>query len=94
MLHLLAQISPDLWPRLLELGVAGPLIYWIAVRLERAVQANTTASILMAKSQMLTLISLRHLDGGVREQAMGHLRDIEKKFPTPYREGEKGQEPS
>lgn len=80
---MLAQLPVELWPRFVELGIAGAMLGWFALRMEKIISANTAATVLMAKSQMLTLMSLRHLDAGVREQVEGHIKEIDRRFPEP-----------
>jgi hypothetical protein len=88
MITMLAQIPETLWPRLIEIGLAAPLIWWItnalASKLEHnssKIDDNTWATVMMAKTQLISLVALGQLDSTVKKQAEGLLQAIEKRYP-------------
>jgi len=72
-----------------ELGIAGAMLYWFAIRNERKVDIlgakmddNTWATVMMAKTQLISLVALGQLDSAVRKQAEGLLDEITQKYPN------------
>lgn len=72
----------------MELGVAGAMLYWFAMRNETKVDIlgskmddNTWATVMMAKTQLISLVALGQLDSAVRKQAEGLLNEITQKYP-------------
>lgn len=94
MINLIAQIPEGISPvvrAFLELGIAGAMLYWFAMRNETKVDVlgtkmddNTWATVMMAKTQLISLVALGQLDSTVKRQAEGLLQEISRKYPDQH----------
>ena len=81
-----AEQVPPLYSILAGSGLAGAMLYWFTMRMEKKMDLfaarmdeNTWSNAMMAKAQMITLIALGQLDNPVKIQAEGVLREVLEK---------------
>jgi hypothetical protein len=98
--HFLAQIPQDVGVTfartIFEFGVAGTMLWWFATRNETKLRElgskiddNTWATVMMAKTQLISLVAIGQLDSAVKRQAEGLLSEINQKYPTDRIMGER-----
>lgn len=76
---MLAQLSSDLAPRLLELGVAGLMLYWFTQDSSKRLRAVEASVDRQAKANLLSLIATSHLDKSIKDQATALMAEITDK---------------
>lgn len=76
---MLAQLTSDLAPRLLELGVAGLMLYWFTQDSSKRLRAVEASVDRQAKASLLSLIATSHLDKSIKDQATALLTEITDK---------------
>lgn len=76
---MLAQVTTELAPRLLELGVAASMLYWFSQDFSKRMRAVEVSVDRQAKANLLSLIATSHLDNSIKEQATALLAEITDK---------------
>lgn len=79
---LIANVTPDGWGVAIgQFGIAGVLGF-ILVKLEPRLKAIEESNVLMAKSQLLLVVTLRQADDAHKEMAKQELKALNKKYPS------------
>lgn len=76
---MIAQMTADVLPRFLELGIAGAMLYWFSQDFSKRMRAVEVSVDRQAKANLLSLIATSHLDNSIKEQATALMAEITDK---------------
>lgn len=75
----LAQIATELTPRLIELGIAGAMLYWFAQDFTKRMRAVEESTDRLAKAILVSTLAMNHLDKAIKEPAQSLLDELNEK---------------
>ena len=76
---LLAQVSPEWWAPVTQLGVAGSMLIWFATRVESRMKSLETSVDRMAKAALFQILSGSN-HPAVNNQAESMIKEIDRKY--------------